>query len=93
MNNRYQRALATGGPDKYRAVVKEDTELLSSFGLQLTSVEGGGIMTAVESELKGARINPWNLLGFDMKAWNWLRPILLELREARGQVTERLAAK
>jgi len=70
------------GKERLEAVIKEDADLLSSFGLRLLSVSGG-IRAAVESELNGDRVNPWNVLEISDKTWNWLRPILVECAEAK----------
>jgi hypothetical protein len=70
------------GKERLEAVIKEDADLLASFGLRLLSVSGG-IRAAVESELNGDRVNPWNVLEISDKTWNWLRPILVEFDEAK----------
>ena len=83
MCNRYQVAKALGH-DAYEQAVNEDAELLKLFGLQLLSVDQG-IRAAVESEIRGNRINPWNIVSFDAKAWAWLRPQLLLLSKAKAK--------
>lgn len=97
--NRYRVARAMGR-DRYTEVLKEDTELLHTYGLKLMSVESG-LTVAVESELRGDRIHPWNLIEINEKTWKWLRPLLVRLKqaeqamEAREEVQQalRLAAK
>lgn len=81
--NRYRVARAMGR-EKYEEVVREDEELLGSFGLRLLSV-GSGVRAAVEEELKGERINPWNVVTIDEKTWKWLRPLLCRLRTAEAR--------
>lgn len=76
--NRYASALARGRR-QYEEIVEEDAELLKIFGLRLLSVEGGGIRAAVESEIRGTKVNPWNVIEVNMKAWNWVRPLLVRL--------------
>lgn len=81
MNSRYRLALAMG-QDKFEKVVREDEELMQEFGLRLLSVEGG-MSAALESEVKGGKVHPWHVVEISSKTWGWLRPLLLELREAR----------
>ena len=81
--NRYASALARGRRE-YEKLVQEDTELLKTFGLRLLSVEGGGIRAAIESELRGNKINPWNVVEVNPKAWNWVRPLLVRLSQHGG---------
>lgn len=76
--NRYASALARGRRE-YEELVRQDAELLKMFGLRLLSVEGGGVRAAVESELRGNKINPWNVIEVNPKAWNWVRPLLVRL--------------
>lgn len=76
--NRYATALARGRRE-YECLVEEDSQLLKKYGLRLLSVEGGGIRAAVEGELRGSKINPWNVIEINLKAWNWIRPLLLRL--------------
>lgn len=81
MSSRYRAARALGR-DEYNRVVKEDTELLDAFGLRLLHADSG-IRAAVKTEVKGAKIHPWNVVEIDGKVWGWLRPLLVELRESR----------
>lgn len=81
MADRYRMALARG-QEAYEKAIDEDTELLKHFGLRLLSVQGG-VRAAVESELKGKRIDPWNVLEISTKTWGWLRPFLVELKHKR----------
>jgi hypothetical protein len=73
------------GQREYERAVEEDTELLRGFGLRLLSVQGG-VRAAVESELKGSRIDPWNVMEINTKTWTWLRPLLVELSETRQSI-------
>ena len=77
MSSRYRMAQAMG---TYEEVVREDENLLAGFGLRLLSVQCG-IRAAVEDELKGGRVNPWNVLTIDEKTWGWMRPLLVRLRD------------
>ena len=72
---RYKAALAIS-KDKQRKAIQEDSDLLLSHGLKLTSVDNG-VHAALVSDIKNGTIRTWNLLHFDVKTWNWLRPILL----------------
>lgn len=80
--NRYIIASAKGR-SAFVEAVREDEELLSHFGLRLLSVQGG-VRAAVEDELRGDRIDPWNVLTIDDKTWNWLRPILVNMKKKEG---------
>ena len=70
--------------------LREDTILLSDFGLQLLSVDSG-VRAALEKEVKNERVNPWNVLGIDSKTWGWLRPLLKELSHHRQETTPQTA--
>jgi hypothetical protein len=83
MSNRYRVARAVG-QEKYAQVLREDAELLRGFGLRLLSVEGG-VRGALEDEIKGDRVNPWNVVTIDEKTWNWVHPLLLRLRTAEAR--------
>lgn len=83
---RYRLAQAIG-PDRFREVLKEDTELLAEYGLTLLSVQAG-ISAAVEKEVKGGTIHPWNIIEVSEKTWKWLHPLLVRLRAAEDRVVE-----
>jgi hypothetical protein len=83
MANRYRVARAMG-QSKYEEVLREDAELLHGFGLKLLAVQGG-VRAAVEDEIKGDRINPWNVVTIDEKTWDWLHPLLRRLRTAEAR--------
>ena len=72
---RYKAALAIS-KDKYKKAIDEDAELLLAHGLKLTSVDNG-VHAEVIADIKNGTIRNWNLIHFDIKTWNWLRPILL----------------
>jgi len=72
------------GHDRYEEVLQEDIKLLEDFGLRLLSIDGG-VRAAVEGEIKGNRINPWNVVALDEKTWDWLRPLLCRLRAVENQ--------
>ena len=90
MADRYRMARATSAA-AYCAAVKEDTELLSQFGLQLLSADSG-VRAAIESEVAKGVVNAWNIVAIDTKTWDWLRPLLIELKAARIE-SDRLVAK
>lgn len=97
MSNRYRQALAKGRQE-YEQAIDEDKELLREFGLVLLATENGGVRAAVQSELRGKdKIDPWNVIELSMKAWNWLRPLLILARNSsekeRDNVVQLLAAK
>lgn len=80
MNNRYLVAKAKGASHLDR-VISEDAELLSRFGLRLLSVEQG-ITVVVEEELRGGKIHPWNCRRMTAQVWDFVRPLLVRLKEA-----------
>lgn len=88
---RYRVAQAIS-QDRFREVLKEDTELLAQYGLKLLSVQAG-ISAAVEDEIKDGKINPWNVINVNDKTWKWLHPLLLRLRAAEAQVAAAAAAR
>ena len=65
------------GREELASAVREDTELLSIFGLKLLSVESG-LTAAVVAELQGDVIQPWDVVTIENKTWDWLRPILVK---------------
>lgn len=81
--SRYRVAMAQGRA-AYEAAVDEDAELLKFFGLKLLALNEC-VRAAVISEIKGNRINPWNVVELNMKTWELMRPILVEAREARQE--------
>jgi len=92
---RYHVAMAKGGRAAFEAAIDEDKGLLEFHGLRLLSVDGC-IRAAVLAELKGKRVNPWNVIELSPKAWDFLRPILVAARDmqvqAQGNILS-LAAK
>jgi hypothetical protein len=90
---RYRVAQAIGR-DRYLEVLKEDADLLHLYGLKLMCVEAG-LTAAVEDEVKGGQIHPWNVIEMNEKTWKWLRPLLLRLRKAEEAIeaAERRAAE
>lgn len=97
MSNRYRAALCKGR-QAYEQAIDEDKELLLEFGLVLLSTENGGVRAALQAELRGKdKIDPWNVIELSMKAWNWLRPLLILARNSsekeRDNVLQMLAAK
>ena len=79
---RYKKARAWG-KDRYEQAIREDQELLRSFGMELLSVENG--LRLVTQEKAGGRINPWDVLHMNPKLWTWLRPLLVELAARRPE--------
>lgn len=82
MSQRYHVARAMG-EQEFARVYEEDSDLLAEFGLQLLSVENG-VRAAVIAELRKGKINPWNVVTIEMKSWDLIRPLLLELRSRRS---------
>jgi len=81
MTHRYRMAQAKGKRALEEAVA-EDAELLRAFGARLLSAQGG-LRVAMEKELRGEHVHPWNIVLIDSKTWEWIRPLLLELRRSR----------
>lgn len=82
--NRYALARARG-QEVYERVLKEDEQLLKRFGLKLVNVSSG-VTFAVEAELRGKTVHPWNALNLTAGAWEALRPLLVRLAEAEDRV-------
>ena len=95
MISRYNLAAAQG-KRHLEAVIEEDKILLDSFGLGLLSVENE-LSLISKKEVRGTRVNPWDVQKVSGRVWKWLRPLLVELkelREFRARVEqERAAAK
>ena len=83
MAYRYRVARAMGR-QHFEEAVEEDKELLEELGARLLSVDSG-MRAALEAELKlDGRVHPWNVVTFDEKTWNWIRPLLEELVSLRS---------
>ena len=81
MISRYNLAAAKG--KRYlEEAIEEDKVLLDSFGLGLLSVEEG-LQLVNKKEVRGSRVNPWDVQQVSGRVWKWLRPLLVELRELR----------
>jgi hypothetical protein len=80
---RYRLARAKG-KDAYEQVYREDFELLAWFGLRLLAVDGC-VRAAVEAEIRGTEINPWTVIEINMKAWDWMQPLLVELKARQSE--------
>lgn len=78
---RYSVAKAMG-EEAFKQAVDEDEELLREFGLKLLSVDCG-VQAAAAKEVKGGRVNPWSVIHFGGKEWNFVRALLLELKQLR----------
>ena len=84
MSSRYHVARARGRAH-YEKAIDDDRELLEEFGARLLSVHSG-LRIALEGELRGEKVHPWNVLSIDSKTWEWLRPLLRELSAQRSVV-------
>lgn len=79
------------GKDALERVLKEDKDLLGDFGLLLLYA-GSGVRAAVEDEIRGKKVNPWNVMEINDKTWTWLRPLLTELKVRRESDAKTLLA-
>lgn len=95
MSKRYRIARARG---TFKTVVREDAELLSTFGLTLLSVSGG-LRVVKDDEVKKSKkngrpqVNPWDVMEIEEGTWEWLHPLLCRLRELEAQEGHKIAAK
>jgi len=80
MSYRYRLARATG---KLNEVVEEDRQLLEALGSKLLSIEAGIRFVPSDREKEG-HVNPWDVLSLDERAWDWIRPLLIELHQSRS---------
>lgn len=87
---RYRVALALGRKE-YEEAINEDAQLLDYFGLRLLSVEEC-VRAAVKNEVRGKKINPWNVIEINGRVWDWMRPLLVKLREHEMKVDVRALA-
>ena len=81
MISRYMKARAQG-KEEYTRVLEEDQRLLDTFGVGLLSAENS-LRVVIKKKLRGSRINPWDVIEVGPALWEWLRPLLVELRELR----------
>lgn len=88
--NRYRVALAKGR-NEYEKAIQDDSDLLKAFGMMMTSTDGG--VHFIKEKAKGGRINPWDLMSVNFQMWDWLRPLLLELKDRREGEAELLRLK
>lgn len=95
MISRYNLAAAKGKRYLEEAIA-EDKALLETFDLGLLSVEEG-LHFVSKKEVRGSRVNPWDVQQISGRVWKWLRPLLVELKELREyrdrMEKERTAAK
>ena len=63
---------------------EREAEILKYFGLMVTD-NTGGVTVVFMNEIKGNRIQPWNVVVMSRKLWSWLKPLLFELYERRQQ--------
>jgi len=63
---------------------EQEAEILKYFGLMVTD-NTGGVSVVFMNEIKGNRIQPWNVVVMSRKLWSWLKPLLFELYERRRQ--------
>lgn len=87
--NRYKIALAQGRR-AYEEAIEEDKELLAYYGFVLLSCDSGICMVRQDRIRKG-KVHPWNTMTIESKVWAWLRPLLIELREARADPSAALS--
>jgi hypothetical protein len=83
MCKRYQDAKNISRSN-YEEILDYDQELLSDFGLRLLYAETT-VRAAIEKEIKGKTIEPWNVVELQEKTWDWIRPLLEELRSLRRE--------
>lgn len=82
--NRYKIARARS-PERLQELLQQDADLLSDFGMTLTAIDGGLSIVPTEVVTNRKRINPWDMLNVSMGLWEWLLPLLEELRVRRIQ--------
>ena len=82
---RYKKARAMG-KDYYERAVREDQDLLRSFGMGLLSVESGVRLIDLK-RFQGAKINPWDAIHISPRFWALIRPLLVELKDYRKRAT------
>ena len=63
---------------------EQEAEILKHFGLMVTD-NTGGVSVVFMNEIKGNRIQPWNVVVMSRKLWSWLKPLLFELYERRQE--------
>ena len=80
--NRYKLARARS-PERLQEVMEEDAELLSHFGLTLTAIEAGVSVVPTRIVNTKKRVNPWDVMNINMSVWEFLLPLLEELRLRR----------
>ena len=85
---RYRVARARGQAH-YEAIVETDRELLGAFGAGLLSA-GGGVRVFMKAGIRNGRVNPWDVIEVGPKVWDFIRPILIEVKELRAWKKERL---
>jgi hypothetical protein len=80
--NRYKLARARS-PERLQELLREDADLLAHFGMTLTAVESGVSMVPTRVMNTRKRINPWDVVNVNMSVWEWMLPLLDELRSRR----------
>jgi len=80
--NRYKLARARS-PERLQEVMEEDAELLSHFGLTLTAIEAGVSVVPTRIVNTKKRVNPWDVMNINMSVWEFMLPLLEELRIRR----------
>ena len=82
---RYASARAKS-KERYREVLKEDSDLLEQYGLKLLCVQGGLTVALIEDIEYDAQdrpvLHPWHRIEIHGRVWKWLRPLLIRLRDA-----------
>ena len=86
MLNRYAIARAKSR-EHFHRVFEEDKDLLDGFGLGLLSVDST-IRVVEKKKLRGDKINAWDVTEIGPSTWEWLQPLLVELKERRDGIFE-----
>lgn len=83
--NRYVLARAKG-IQQYEAAVDEDVLLLKRYGVRLLAIPGG-ICVALEANLRGDQVHSWDRREMNAETWEWVRPLLVRLRDAENALS------
>ena len=68
-------------------LMKADQELLASFGARLHGFGSGGVTAFLRADSERAKAHG-EALGFTKTEWDWLRPLLEELRDFRNKTQD-----
>lgn len=89
MIHRYSIAKAQGR-EVFHRMFEEDRNLLDGFGIGLLSVDTT-VRVVVKKKVRGNKINAWDVNEVGSSTWEWLHPLLVELRELRSKADTSLA--